>query len=88
MDRSYYVDLPPRVASERWRDFEHELNFPGEPLQVRFEPVAEAPGRTRVRVAGKLERADYAIGRFRLFLESRGLIELTPSAQSAPGRLT
>jgi len=78
MDRSYYVDVPPCVASERWRDFEHELNFPGEHLQVCFEPLADEPARTRVRVAGELERADYAIGRFRLFLESRGLIELTP----------
>jgi hypothetical protein len=85
MDRSYYVDLPPRVASERWRDFQHELNFPGEQLQVRFEPLPEEPARTRVCVAGELERADYAIGRFRLFLESRGLIELTPPGNSRQG---
>jgi len=80
MERSYYVDVPLRVASDGWRDFEHELNFPGEHLQVRFEALVEDPARTRVRVAGELERADYAIGRFRLFLESRGLIELTPPA--------
>jgi hypothetical protein len=46
MDRSYYVDVPPRVAIERWRDFEHELNFPGEQLQVRFEPLADEPSGT------------------------------------------
>jgi hypothetical protein len=85
MDRSYYVDVPPRVAIERWRDFEHELNFPGEQLQVRFEPLADEPARTRVCVAGELERADYAIGHFRLFLESRGLIELTPPGNPRQG---
>ena len=76
MDRSYYVDLPPRVVSERWRDFEHG---------ALFEPLADEPARTRVCVAGELERADYAIGRFRLFLESRGLIELTPRGNPREG---
>lgn len=85
MERCYYVDVPPAVASERWRDFEHELSFPGEHLQVRFEALADEPARTRMRVNREDERADYAIGAFRLFLESRGLIELTPPGNRRQG---
>ena len=80
MERTYQVGVPPGVARERWHDFEHELDFPGEHLHVRLEPIDDEPGRTRVCIAGEDDRAgermDDAMRRFRLFLQSRGVIEL------------
>jgi hypothetical protein len=76
-EKRYYVDVPVPVARARWADFEHELNFPGSGLEVRFDAVAGEPGRTRLSITGEEARMDPAVRRFRLFLEGRGLVDST-----------
>jgi len=76
MANSYYVEVPEEVARACWKDFEHELDFPGAGLNVEF--AADSPRRARLDMqADDTARMDEAARRFRLFLEGRGLIDLT-----------
>jgi hypothetical protein len=80
MENVYQIDLPPQTVLSQWLDFEHELDFPAAGAQVRFEPVDGEPQRTRIHIDvadADAARIDYALRQFRLFLDSRGLIELS-----------
>ena len=79
-ERRYYVEVAAPIARARWADFEHELNFPGRGLEVRFDALADEPGRTRLSITGEGVDMDNAVRRFRLFLEGRGLIDSTSRA--------
>lgn len=74
---SYYVGVAEPVVRACWADFAHELDFPGAGLDVDF--VSDSPGRTRLDMRGAFDaaQADDVARRFRLFLEGRGLIDLT-----------
>ena len=84
--RTYYIDLPPDVAARAWLDFERTLSFPGAGLEARFAPADGETKRCRVDLSGAsadAARIDKAMFDFRVFLEGRGLLELTRPADDS-----
>jgi hypothetical protein len=75
-ERTYYLEVPPDTARRAWQDFGHELDFPGRGLTVRFDAAEHDAMRTRLCIRDNepdRERADEAVRRFRMFLDSEGL---------------
>lgn len=86
LEKIYYVDLPADTVERCWRAFQESLSYPGAGLEVRFEAVPADGPRCKVLVeAGGRggAAADDAMRDFRIFLDSRGLAELTPTGGRA-----
>ena len=86
LEKTYYVDLPADTVERCWRAFEESLSYPNAGLDVRFEPAPADGGRCKVSLEAHEPggtAADDAMRDFRIFLDSRGLIELTPTGDRA-----
>ena len=67
--KTYYVDAAPAVVEKAWREFQETLSVPGDKLkEVRFEPIAGEPERTRLCMDDGAQD-DGDMRRFRGFLD-------------------